>query len=129
MGKFRFTPEAIKASHLIEKPDWVEFEITKHMEKTSSGGDSINHIYIFEGRTPGHEMEGVGVSLLINEKAQWVALPLFTACNGGVVPTEGDEFDWNDIVGVRLLAYCKRGRRQDGTPSNDLVEFKPVPKV
>jgi len=125
MGKIRFSPATIKAGFLVENPDWYDYEIVKHMEKAATTG-SVNHILIFEGRSG--EMDGVPVSKLINEKADWVALPIFVAANGGNPPDPESDYDWDDLVGVRMSVFTKRGARQDGTPQNDLVEFKPLGK-
>lgn len=120
--KIKFSAATVKAGFLVETPDWYKYRITKHMEKPASTG-SINHILIFEGLTG--EMTGVPVSKLINENADWVALPIFMAANGGQIQ-EDQEYNWDDLVDVVLEAYTKRGARQDGTPMNDLVEFRPV---
>ena len=123
MGKIRFSPSTIRAGFLVENPDWYKYKIIKHLEKAATTG-SVNHILVFEGQNG--EMEGVPVSKLINEKADWVALPIFTAANGGNPINPDADYDWDELVGVVMEAYTKRGARQDGTPQNDLVEFKPV---
>lgn len=130
MGKIRFSESAIKSSFLVENPDWYVFECTKVLEKASTTG-SINYIFIFEGKRSKNaknpeEMSGVSVSKLINEKADWVMYPMFKAANNGNDLTPETEVDPHDLEGVTFEAMCKRGQRQDGSPQNDLVDFRPL---
>ena len=117
----KFSESTIKSSFLVETPDWYDYECTKVLEKTNDKG-SINYIFIFEGRSG--DMKGVGVSKLINEKADWVLAPLFKAAFGELDPEA--EYDPQKLEGVTLQAYTKRGARMDGTPMNDLVDWRPI---
>lgn len=124
----RFSESTIKAGFLVQNPDWYRYECVKVLEKPSSTG-SKNYILVWEGRqTPGtsDEMNGVPVSKLINEKADWVFLPIFVAANGGEPVAPNVEMEPKDLVGITLEARTVRGTRQDGTPMNDLVEWRPV---
>jgi len=120
----RFTPQAIKASFLVEHPDWYQYEITKHFTKKSADGQSTNHFLIFTGENG--EMKDVPVTTLFNEKADWSMVPLFTAANGGELPDPDKEYNFEDLVGIHLECFTKRGARQDGTPMNQLTEYRPI---
>lgn len=126
MGKIRFSESAIKASFLVRNPDWYQYEISKIITKAATSG-STNYIFIFTGLNG--EMQDVGVSVLINEKADWIMYPIFKAANGGQDLAPNTEVDPMDLLNVRLEAYTVRGQRQDGTPQNSLVEFRPLPKA
>lgn len=129
----RFSEKAIKASFLVETPDWYVFECTDVKKKPAKDGLSNNYFYIFEGRySPNaevpREMESVPVTYMANEKADWLHYPLFKAMNNGNDLPADTEVNPEDAKGVTLEAYCKRGARQDGTPQNTLVEFRPLTK-
>jgi len=122
MGKIKFSEQTIRAGFLVQTPDWYGYKITKHTEKPSDKG-TINHFLIFEGKTG--EMNGVPVVFMCNEKADWVALPLFKAALGNQDPDPNKEYDWDDLVGLELEAMTKRGEDQNGAPRNSLIEFSP----
>lgn len=122
----RFSPQAIKASFLVENPGWYHYEITKVTSKPSEKGDSTNYFVVFEGRNG--EMQDVPVTVLVNSKADWVALPIFTAANEGNKPEADKEYSFDDLKNIHMEAFTKRGTRQDGTPCNNLVEFRPLSK-
>ena len=125
MSKVRFSESAIRASYLVENPDFYEYEITRHTEKASDAGDSQNHFVTFEGRSG--EMEHVPVNVLFNDKADWAYLPLFVAASGKAEISPEDEFDWDDLVGVKLKAMTKRGVRfGSDTPCNVLSDYRPL---
>jgi hypothetical protein len=71
-------------------------------------------------------MNGVPVSKLVNEKADWIMYPIAVAANGGENLPAGTDFDPKQLKGITLEARTVRGQRQDGSPMNDLVEFRPV---
>jgi hypothetical protein len=124
----RFSESTIKASFLVQNPDWYRYECVNVLEKAATTG-SKNYILIFEGRqTPGgtDEMNGVPVSKLVNEKADWIMYPIAVAANGGENLPAGTDFDPKQLKGITLEARTVRGQRQDGSPMNDLVEFRPV---
>ncbi len=125
----RFSQSTIKASFLVQNPDWYRYECTKVMEKPASTG-SKNYILVWEGRhspeSKTDEMNGVPVSMLINENADWVFMPIFIAANDGQPVEEDKEYEPKDLVGITLEARTIRGNRQDGTPQNSLVEWRPV---
>lgn len=120
----RFSAAAIKANFLVENPDWYTYKCVEVRTKKSSDGNSTNYFYIFEGQNG--EMTGVQVSHLANEKADWIHYPIFKAANGGKDLPADTEVNPEDMKDVVLEAFTKRGARQDGTPMNSLVEFRPV---
>jgi len=105
MGKIRFSEAAIKANYLVENPDWYEYEITNVVSKPTQAGDSNNNFVTFEGRSG--EMQGVPVTIMFNDKADWTYLPLFTVAVGREITAE-DEFEWDDLKGIKLQAMTKR---------------------
>jgi hypothetical protein len=119
----KFSQKAIKQNFLVQNPDWYKFKITDVKDKPASTG-SKNYFYIFEGLEG--EMEGVQVSKMANENADWIHYPIFKAANGGKDLTPGTEVEPSDMAGIVMEAYCKRGARQDGSPMNDLVDFRPL---
>lgn len=129
----RFSEKAIKSSFLVENPGWYVFKCTDVKKKLASNGESNNYFYIFEGEySPNaenpREMESVPVTYLANEKADWLHYPIFKALNNGNDLSADSEVNPEDVKGATLEAYCKRGARQDGTPQNSLVEFRPFRK-
>lgn len=120
----RFSASAIKANFLVENPDWYAYKCVDVKKKPSAAGDSTNYFYIFEGQNG--EMTGVQVTKLASEKADWVHYPIFKAANGGKDLPPDTEVNPEDMKDVMLEAFTKRGARQDGTPMNDLVEFRPI---
>jgi hypothetical protein len=125
----RFSASTIKASFLVQNPDWYRYECVNVLKKVAASGTSKNYILVFEGRqTPGgtDEMNGVPVSKLVSEKADWIIYPIAVAANGGEDFPADTEFDPESLKGITLEARTVRGQRQDGSPMNDLVEFRPV---
>jgi len=126
----RFSESTIKSGFLVVEPDWYGVKFVKHMEKDSKDKKSKNHILVAdviacnEGEDTS-KMLGVPVTILINEKADWAALPLFKAANGGEDPEADVDYEFKDLVGVELDAYIQRGKRQDGTSQNEMIEFSP----
>lgn len=127
MAMIKFSAKAIRANFLVEHPDWYKYQITKILEKPSDDGQSTNFILIFTGQNG--EMAGVDVSKLINEKADWIFYPVFKAANGGKDLAPDTEVNPNDLLNIQLEAYTKRGARRDGTPMNDLVDFRPLTQL
>lgn len=121
----RFSASAIKANFLVENPDWYQYKCVDVKNKPATTG-SKNYFYVFEGLNG--EMLGVQVAKMANEKADWIHYPIFKAANGGVDLAPDTEVNPEDMKDVVLEAFTKRGQRQDGTPMNDLVEFRPVQK-
>ena len=124
MGKIRFSKEAIKAGFLVENPGVYEFELTGHRELPATTG-SVNHLLTWTGRSG--EMDGVPVTMLINENASWVALPIWQAILHPKPPVEDEDYNWEDAIGVHLKALCKRGTRYGSNATeNQLSDFRPV---
>ncbi len=119
----KFSEKAIKQNFLVQNPDWYTYKCTDVKNKPASTG-SKNYFYIFEGLSG--EMKGVPVTKMANENADWIHYPIFKAFNGGKDLPPDSEVNPEDLIGVILEAYTKRGARQDGSPQNDLVDFRPV---
>jgi len=123
MTMINFSESEIKAGYLVQTPDWYDYVIKDHKEKPAKTDGSANHIFIFEGQNG--EMSGVPVVKLYSSKVAAFMVPLFKAANGGKDLTPGAGIDPNDLVGITLQAYTKRGQNQEGSPINDLVDFRP----
>lgn len=119
----RFSEKSIKQNFLVQNPDWYRYKCTDVKEKAASTG-SKNYFYIFEGLNG--EMQGVPVTKMANEKADWIHYPIFKALNNGKDLPANTEVNPIDVIGCSLEAYTKRGARQDGSPMNDLVDFRPL---
>ncbi len=120
----KFSASAIKANFLVQNPAFYQYKCTAVKNKPTQAGDSKNYFYIFEGLNG--EMEGVPVTHMANEKADWLHYPIFKAANGGKDLASDTEVNPEDMEGIVIEAFTKRGARQDGTPQNTLVEFRPV---
>lgn len=120
----KFSAAAIKANFLVQNPGWFTYKCTDVKKKPSADGQSINYFYIFEGKNG--EMEGVQVTHMANSKADWIHYPIFKAANGGKDLPPDTEVNPEDMKDVVLEGFTKRGERQDGTPQNSIVEWRPV---
>lgn len=120
----RFSKSAIKASFLVQNPDWYKYKCVDVKSKPAATGNSKNYFYIFEGLNG--EMEGVQVTYMANEKADWLHYPIAKAANNGVDLAPDSEVEPEDMKDIIIEAFTKRGQRQDGSPQNQLVEFRPV---
>ena|SRR5713226_1209652 len=128
--RIRFSESDVKAGYLVKQPNWYRFKVSKHTEKPTKAGDSQNHWMIFEGlQTPNssNEMMGVEVVQNFNDKVPRFSVPFFTACNEGLPLNPEKDYNFDDTVGITLEAYAQRGS-YEGTPRNDLVDFRPVQK-
>lgn len=121
----RFSQKAIKQNFLVQNPDWYQFKCTDVKNKPASTG-SKNYFYIWEGLNG--EMEGVPVTKMANENADWIHYPIFKAANEGKDLPVDTVVNPEDMIGVTLEGYCKRGQRQDGSPMNDIVDWRPLKK-
>lgn len=121
--KIRFSDADVKQGYLVKQPNWYQYKITKHTDKASKAGDSQNHWMIFTGLSG--EMKDVEVVQNFNDKVPRFSVPFFTACNGGNPLDPTKDYDFDSTVGIVLEAYTQRGS-YEGTPRNDLVDFRPV---
>ena len=119
----RFSQADIKAGYLVQEPGWFDYIIKDHKTKPAKSDGSANHLFFFEGQSG--EMQGVTVVKLYSSKVPAFMVPLFKAANGGKDLDENTEYNEADLVGVALQAYTKRGQNQEGSPINDLVDFRP----
>lgn len=123
MPKIKFSKEDLASGHLVNEPGWYDYVIHKITHKTAKTDGSGLHWVTFKGQSG--EMENVLVTKPFSDKAGWASLPLFTALNGGNAPTEGQEFEWDDIQNMKVSAMTRRGEF-NGSPINDLVDFRPL---
>ncbi len=119
MPAVTFTTEDLKSSYQVQNPGWFEYEITKISEKPATTDGSPNIFVTFMGKSG--EMEGVRITWMNNSKANWKAVPLFKAANGGTLES-GRKYDYSDLIGCKVQAMTKRGDRFP----NELVDFRPA---
>lgn len=128
----RFSEATIKSGFKVTQPDWYLLKISAHRDKPTAAKDSKNHFVTFdviqtqEGEEP-EKMLGVPVVMMYNDKPEsaWTSLELFTVANGGELDPEKD-YPFEELVGITLEGYIRRGTRQDGSSQNTISEFAPA---
>lgn len=123
MPVITFTQQDIKSSHIVEKPDWYEYEIKKVSSKPAKTDGSANYWVTFRGLNG--EMEDVLVTEMWSSKAGFAMVPLYRGTHGGEDPKAGDSLDFNELVGIKLRAMTVRGDKF-GSIGNCLKDFRPL---
>lgn len=123
MPVITFTQDDIRSSHLVEKPDWYDYEIKKVSQKPAKTDGSVNNWVTFRGLSG--EMEGVLVTEMWSSKAGWAMIGLYRGTHNGENPKAGDTLDFNDLVGIKLRAMTVRGDKF-GAIGNCLKDYRPL---
>lgn len=127
MTVYQVTPSDIKRGTEV-KPNWYKVEVMKVIEKPSAKGDSKNTFVEMEIKNEG-PFQGVPVTKLYNEKAPGTIQGFAVACGVDIddsVKASGFAFDPEQQVGKQIEAFIQPSKKEDGSPFNDVKEFRRI---
>jgi hypothetical protein len=119
--KLRISRDDFLRGKLVE-PAWYAALIKDIVEETSKKGDSqnwrVDFIIIEDG-----PFKDVPVQKYFNEKAPGVAIPFFTACNGGKEIEADKEYDFSACKGRKVRIYIGN-RTFENRLVNEVTDFR-----
>ncbi len=127
MTVYQVTPSDIKRGTEV-KPNWYRLEVKKVEERPSAKGDSRNTFVTLEIMNEG-PFQGVPVTKMYNEKAPGTIQGFAVACGVDIddsVKQTGFAFDPEQQVGKQLDGFIQPGKKEDGSPFNDVKEFRRI---
>ena len=121
--KLRITRDDFLKGKLVE-PGWYLANVAEITEETSKKGDSQNWRVDFQILEDG-SYKDVKVLKVFNEKAPGIAIPFFTAMNGGKDIDADKEYDFSVCKNRKLRIYIGN-KLYENRQVNEVTDFRPV---